>query len=224
MYKNVTEPLAGGKGMLDQKRGRGRPVEFDRAKAVRQAMDVFWGQGFEMATARNLAAAMQIRPSSFYNSFGDRESVFREALGLYTAEAPDAVLGAVEPGMPVLPILWDMFRDLCRVRAADPRGRGCLVVNSLAELVRVDAVLGDEVAGAVREKIARIDRLLEQAEGQGEILPLADRNAVAEGLFAFLCGVNLIAKVIRQEEALWLMCKQVLIGLGLAPSDTSRPS
>lgn len=207
--------------VVDQKRGPGRPAKFDRDKAVRKAMDIFWGRGFETATARDLAEAMQIRPSSFYNSFGDRESVFREALVLYTAEAPDALLKTIEPGMPVLPVVWDMFREICRVRATDPSGRGCLVVNSLAGLVGVEPVLGDEIADAIRERIALIGRLLEQAEAQREIAPLADRKAVAEGLFAFLCGVNLIAKVIRQEEALWLMCKQVLIGLGLTPSDVS---
>lgn len=204
-------------GVTGGKRARGRPAKFDRAQAIRQAMELLWTQGFPATSARDLAGAMQIEPSSFYNSFSDRESVFREALSLYASEQPDAVLEGIKPGSPVIPVFWNMFHEVCRVRTADPEARGCLIVNSIAGLVGAEPTLGEEVADAARDRIARIEKLLVQAEKQREISPLDDRRAVAEALFAFLCGVNLIAKVIRSEKALWRMCQQVLTGLQLVP-------
>jgi TetR/AcrR family transcriptional repressor of nem operon len=202
---------------VGQARGRGRPPKFDRNEAIRRAMDLFWRRGYTTATARDIADAMQIKPSSFYNSFGDRGHVLREALGIYAADAPDAVLRAIAPGMPVVPVLWDMFREICRVRAADPEARGCLLVNTLAELAVSEPGLGEEIARAVRDRVRLIEGLLAQAEAQGEIAPLADHRAVSEALVTFLCGLNLISKVIRDERELWLMCERVLTGLGLAP-------
>ncbi len=203
---------------------RGRPAKFDRTEAVRRAMQFFWREGFAAASARDLAEAMQINPSSFYNSFGDRESVFREVLTLYAAEAPDAALRNVAANVPVLPILWEMFREVCRVRAADPEGRGCLVVNSVAELVGTEPMLGEEIANGMKERIALIDAMLAQAEAQGEMARVADRKGAADAIVAFLCGINLIAKVIRDEEALWRMCEQVLTRLGLAPHGGFGPA
>jgi TetR/AcrR family transcriptional repressor of nem operon len=206
---------------VGQARGRGRPPKFDRTEALRRAMHLFWRRGFKAATARDIAMAMQIQPSSFYNSFGDRGRVLREALSIYAANAPDAVLRAIAPGMPVLPVLWDMFREICRVRAADPDARGCLLVNTLAELAGAEPGLGEEIAGTVRHRMRLIEGLLAQAEAQGEMAPQADHRAVSEALVTFLCGLNLISKVIRDERELWLMCERVLPGLGLAPGGTA---
>jgi len=72
------------------KQSRGRPVEFDREAAVRAAMNRFWKRGFGSVPASDLADSMAITRSSLYNSFGDRESVFREALETYRRLAPDA--------------------------------------------------------------------------------------------------------------------------------------
>jgi TetR/AcrR family transcriptional regulator, transcriptional repressor for nem operon len=202
---------------VGQARGRGRPPKFDRTEAIRRAMELFWRRGYATATARDIADAMQIKPSSFYNSFGDRGRVLREALSIYAANSPDAVLRAIAPGMPALPALWDMFREICRVRAADPDARGCLLVNTLAGLVGAEPGPGEEIVGAIRQRMRLIEGLLAQAEAQGEIAPQADHRRVSEALVTFLCGLNLISKVIRDERELWLMCERVLTGLGLAP-------
>jgi TetR/AcrR family transcriptional repressor of nem operon len=197
-------------------RGRGRPQTFDRTEAVRRAMHLFWRRGFKAASTRDIAEAMQIKPSSFYNSFGDRGRVFREALSIYAADQPDAALRAIAPGMPVLPVLWEVFRKVCRVRAADRDARGCLLVNSLAELGGAEPGLGEEMASAVRDRMRLIEGLLAQAKAQGEIAPSTNCREVSEALVTFLFGLNLISKAIRQERELWLMCERLLTDLGLA--------
>jgi len=64
-------------------RGRGRPRQFDRAAALDRAMRVFWDRGYEGATFDELVATMAISPSSFYNAFGSKEALYREAVGAY---------------------------------------------------------------------------------------------------------------------------------------------
>jgi len=65
------------------KRGRGRPSEFDRAAALREAMKLFWERGYEGTSFDDLVAAMRISASSFYNSFGSKEKIYREATDAY---------------------------------------------------------------------------------------------------------------------------------------------
>ena len=71
------------KGEGQTSRGRGRPRLFDRTVALDRAMRVFWDRGYEGATFDELIAAMGVSPSSFYNAFGNKEALYREAVGAY---------------------------------------------------------------------------------------------------------------------------------------------
>ena len=64
-------------------RGRGRPRLFDRTAALDRAMRVFWDRGYEGTTFDELITAMGLSPSSFYNAFGNKEALYREAVGAY---------------------------------------------------------------------------------------------------------------------------------------------
>jgi AcrR family transcriptional regulator len=62
---------------------RGRPRSFDRAHALRQAMEVFWRRGYEGASITDLTTAMGINSPSLYAAFGCKEALFREAVAYY---------------------------------------------------------------------------------------------------------------------------------------------
>ncbi len=179
-------------------------------------MNAFWKRGFEAVSVSDLAGAMSIERSSFYNSFGARETAFREALEAYRQIAPDAILAKIKPGNPVKPAIRKLFREICRVRAADPEGRGCLVVNSINELVGVNADLGPDIEAAVFSRIALFEHLLRQAVDQGEIERQPDIRAAAKAFVTFLVGLNTISKVIHDERNLWSLCESFLHRWGFA--------
>lgn len=185
-------------------------------------MDEFWKRGFEAVSASDLAAAMSIERSSFYNSFGDRESAFLEALQAYGRLVPDRVLAQIGPGQSVKSILRRVFRDICRVRAHDPEARGCLIVNSIGELVGVNRKLGRKIEASVKNAIEVYRALLEQAVAQKEVAPLADIPGAARAFVAFVSGLNTVSKVIRSERELWAMCEAFLQRFGFGPERGPR--
>ena len=67
----------------EAKRGRGRPVVFDRAVVLNKAMKLFWERGYEGTSFDELISAMGISASSFYNSFGSKEALYCEATQAY---------------------------------------------------------------------------------------------------------------------------------------------
>ena len=113
--------------MTEKPTASGRPAEFSRDDAIEGAMNLFWRDGYLGVSASDLAAAMNIQRSSFYNSFGSRSVVFIESLEHYSKSAPDQVVYALEPGDPVVPKIEAMLRHVCRQRSADGEERGCLV-------------------------------------------------------------------------------------------------
>ena len=193
----------------------GRPAAFSRDSAIEDAMNLFWRDGYLGVSASDLAAAMHIQRSSFYNSFGSRAAVFLEALDRYSRSAPDKVVDRLAPGETVLPAIAGLFRELCRQRAADTEGRGCLVCNSVGELVGVDEELGPVLLDAVEERVSVFERVIAQAVAQDELELLDGTAAAARALVAFLLGINLLSKTVRDEQTLWAACRTFLRGFGV---------
>lgn len=202
-------------------RGRGRPLEFDRAAAVRQALDAFWTHGYQGVSVTDLAAVMSITRTSFYNSFGDRKSVFKEALDIYRREAPDSALADIAPGVAVVPAVRQVFRNICRARIEDPEARGCLVVNSLGQMGNFEGEVDSYLERAVGSGTKVIERLLIQAGNQGEITPVVDLKATSKAFVAFLIGLNTLSRVVRDESQLWNLCENFLAQYGF--SDPDKP-
>jgi len=193
----------------------GRPAAFSRDAAIESAMNLFWRDGYLGVSASDLASAMNIQRSSFYNSFGSREAVFLEALERYSTLAPDKVVDPLAPGDPVLPVIAAFFRELCRQRSSDAESRGCLVCNSIGELVGVDDTLGPVLLDAVDQRIRVFERVLAQAAEQGEFRPFGNPADAARSLLAFLLGINLLSKTVHDEGTLWATCRSFLLGFGL---------
>ena len=201
--------------MTDKPATSGRPAEFSRDAAIEGAMNLFWRDGYLGVSASDLAAAMSIQRSSFYNSFGSRSAVFLEALERYSKSAPDKSIDALAPGDAVVPAIAALFRELCRQRAADAEARGCLVCNSIGELVGVDEELGPVLSRAMEQRVEVFERALRQAMDQGELTFPGGAETSARSLAAFLLGINLLSKTVRDEQALWETCRSFLVNFGV---------
>lgn len=206
----------------DDAHARGRPIEFDRDEALWVAMNCFWRNGYEGSPVTALSQAMGITRSSFYNSFGERSQLFVEALALYAQEAPDACLSQLEPGDPILPTFKAMLEDLCATRAKDREHKGCLIVNSIAELVGANEDLGTTIEHAVKQRVKHIERLLEAAQAQGEIDLRATPQAAALTIVTLICGINILAKVIYKQKDLREVAMLVFNAVVTLPSKGSR--
>lgn len=193
----------------------GRPSKFDREQAIELAMNEIWKNGFEACSVKAISEKLGITRSSFYNAFESREALFREALELYFGRTPDRVLSQADPDTRIIPLLTEMFRDICRVRAQDAQARGCMAVNCVAELVGVNEPLGPMLENAVLGSVARIQRLLCQAAANSEIEDTGDFRDKALALQNLLIGLSVMCKVVRCEEDLWAVARQTLDGLGL---------
>lgn len=198
----------GGKG--------GRPVGFDRDVAVDAAMQLFWRKGYLAVSSSELADAMGIRRSSFYNSFGSREAVFLEALEHYGKIAPDRALDMLGPDKAVLPVVVEVFRDLCRARAGDKAARGCMVCNAAGEVIGVDDEIGAAISQALVARVRSLEVLLRRAIARGELPADTDAANLGRAIVSFLIGLNTLSKVVRSERQLWATAQTFLRAIGFS--------
>lgn len=61
----------------------GRPLSFDRQKALENAMLAFWKNGYETTSVTDLTTAMGITAPSLYTAFGNKKKLFIESVNLY---------------------------------------------------------------------------------------------------------------------------------------------
>ncbi len=196
----------------------GRPSKFDRESAIDTVMQEIWRNGFERASVKALSERLGITRSSFYNAFDSREALFGKVLERYFAQSPDRPLREAGPETPIRPLLSAVFREVCRARAADAEGRGCMVINGVADRCHGDQA-GDHLATLLAEallgSLARIRQLLDWAQARGEIAADADTQALAMAVQQLLAGLSVVSKVVRDEAQLWAGTALTLKGLGL---------
>lgn len=128
---------------------RGRPALFDTDKVVETVADLFWARGFDGVSVSDITSATGLSKSSLYNSFGDKDSLFMQALARYhkeTVTAGAAWLAAHDGSDPM-----EKLDQLLSGPADDLYGhqddRGCFLCNTSADgLGRspdVDTLVGD---------------------------------------------------------------------------------
>jgi len=61
----------------------GRPRAFNRDSALLAAMHVFWEKGYDGASMKDLTQSMGINSPSLYSVFGDKQSLYLEAIECY---------------------------------------------------------------------------------------------------------------------------------------------
>jgi AcrR family transcriptional regulator len=113
----------------ETKRPRGRPPAFDRATVVKEAMLVFWANGYEGTSIPALTDAMGISAQSLYAAFGSKDALYHEAIDLYLrtngAYLANALADEVDPVRAVAQILREAALAVTHQAAG-----GCMVTTA----------------------------------------------------------------------------------------------
>jgi AcrR family transcriptional regulator len=155
-------------------KGRGRPRNFDPTTALHQARDVFWDAGYAGSSLDDLSAAMQMNRPSVYAAFGDKETLYVQALEGYRDDGADAIRAALDPKKPLAEGLREMYAGAISLYFANAPARGCFLIGTAA----TEAVRNERVRTVFRGSLALYDAMLEErfrlAKNTGEIDAGAD--------------------------------------------------
>lgn len=178
----------------------GRPRNFEADSVVEQAMEEFWTHGYAGTSPAQLAEATGVGKGSLYNTFGSKRQLFDQALARYGrmgAEHAEEILS--RPGT-TRERVGAYLRDTADSDLAQPVRRGCLAVNTAAELGGRDAEI-TQALRAVRERIvAVLAARIDQGRRDGDVRPDADARATAEFLMNTIAGLRILARTHEAPE------------------------
>lgn len=170
----------------------GRPRSFDRDEALERAMQVFWQKGFEGASLSDLTAAMGIQPTSLYKGFGNKQSLFEQALALYLA-GPVAFIHSALRAPTGYAVAEGILHQTAEFLTRKGERTGCMTIQA--------ALVGSAAAEPVRRKLVAL-RVKEQeslrrrfarAISEGDLPPTADAADLARFITTIFQGMTVQA-------------------------------
>jgi AcrR family transcriptional regulator len=133
----------------------GRPVAFDRERALDRAMRVFWKKGYEGASLRDLTAAMNIRAPSLYAAFGNKQKLFEAAVQRYVS-GPGAYLNEALREPTAYAVAERILRETAEFLTGPGGRNGCMTIQG--------GMAGGDESRCVRRKLAAL-----RLQGQDEL-------------------------------------------------------
>jgi len=179
-----------------------RQKEFDRDEVLHKAMEVFWTRGYEGASIQDLVKYMGINRQSMYDTFGDKHSLFLEALDRYREIQSRKVFEVLERPGSMKKNLRQLFEDAVARSLSSEGRRGCFVGNSMSELAGRCKETATRTCNSVASAEKMFQKALQRGKEQGELRRVSDPRAVARFLYSNLQGLLLMAKATRDRKLL----------------------
>ena len=179
-----------------------RQKEFDRDEVLHRAMEVFWACGYEGTSIQDLVKHMRINRQSIYDTFGDKHSLFLQALDRYREIQSQKVFEILDRPGSVKRNLKLLFQEVVDKSLSDKDRRGCFVGNAMSELAGRCKETAARTCNSVALAERTFQRVLQRGKEEGELPAGRDTRAVARFLYCNLQGLMLLAKATSDRQFL----------------------
>jgi AcrR family transcriptional regulator len=179
-----------------------RPRGYDREAVLAAARDRFWERGYDATSIADLEQCTGLNRSSLYQEFGSKDGLFEAALACYADQVVARLFDPVRSPRAGLAEVAQLFTRLGGLLRCDPAtyGRGCLLVNTGAELGTAPAAARQAVA-VYRDRVrADFVAALSRSAARGETDP-AGVNSRSHLLTSTLMGIWLHARIDPADAA-----------------------
>jgi TetR/AcrR family transcriptional repressor of nem operon len=180
---------------MEQEGLMARQKEFNQTRVVEQAMHLFWEKGYEGTSIEELAQCTGLGRGSLYNAFGDKHTLYMEALTRYQSIVRERFAILREEGVPFREALDRFFRVNIDDALSHPAHRGCFMVNASLDIAPADQEIKSKVQLAFHEVEEAFYRLLIKAQASGELDWRSDPHQLARYLLNAHLGIRVLARV-----------------------------
>ena len=108
----------------------GRPRSFDKDEALKKAMYVFWGKGYEGTTMSDLIASIGMKAPSIYAAFGNKDAIFKEVIKSYLPIVVEGQLVALNSSSEIYEAIEATLRACVNLYTAEDNPHTCLIMTA----------------------------------------------------------------------------------------------
>lgn len=166
-----------------------RSREFDPEDVLNRAMMLFWAQGYEATSVRDLIAATGISSSSMYEVFGDKQAVFLAALARYCIIEQARILEMAQSAPTPHSFFEALFANIEDLNQAQGGIRGSFAFNTLVEFGTRHEPVTKQLLEHYDRIIDIVADLLAQAQTAGTVTTTTSPLPLAHTIFSTLQGL-----------------------------------
>ncbi len=168
--------------------------QFERDDALEKAMKAFWEKGYEGTSMKDLIGRMGLNPGSIYATFGDKKTLFCEALQYYQGQTRELFKTYEDTHTPRAAILA-VFNDLVEDVRTGCDTQTCFLVNSIVEAAPKDPQIDQLAQAGVAEFEDFLQRMIKAGQETNEISPSVEVEKTARLLLGLITGGRVLGRV-----------------------------
>lgn len=168
-----------------------RKPEYDRNELIDRARDLFWQRGWAGTSLKNLEAALQMKPGSFYAAFGSKDALFELALDKY---AQDGILRLKALAAELGPIKALQRFPAMAIENDNAPAKACMLAKTVLELHARDHPLADRANLHLLRMEGQFAELFQEAQSAGYIGKARDPKVLARRYQSDLLGLRVSAE------------------------------
>ncbi len=181
-----------------------RTKAFDTDQALKQALHLFWKQGYEHTSMQDLVEAMGINRGSLYDTFGGKHALYVMAVEKYLSDYSMRDVRQAMAGGEVDPktVIAALLRRMAREAAGKERARGCFLTNTIVEIGRGDGVIAARTRSAIEDMEKILTDLVAEGQKRGQFTTGRDAGALALFLVNTMQGLRVLSKIYEDGDRL----------------------
>lgn len=169
-----------------------RSKEFDVNEVLDKAMILFWEQGYEKTSMSDLVTHMGIHRRSLYDTFGDKHSLFLQAITRYMGKVQANLTSEIKPSQTATEALYSIFQFMVTDQKDLPSG--CLLVNSVTELAARDAEVNAKSIESFKGTEDMLEQIILWGQQDGEFTTKQSAKELAEYLHTVSIGIRVMGR------------------------------
>jgi TetR/AcrR family transcriptional regulator, transcriptional repressor for nem operon len=178
-----------------------RAKEFDPEVALTIAMEVFWRLGYEHTSIEILMGEMRISKQSLYDTFGDKRSIYLQALNQYRKMTNGSLRKLFAADRSVKGGFAKLFQSMVSESKAQHE-RGCLLLSANLASAIDDAEIKKFLRANQREVEGIFQAALAEAKRRGGLERGKDPAALAKFFVATIQGMRALARLNHDRQEL----------------------
>lgn len=177
-------------------------AKFDRDEVIEKAKNLYWEKGYHATSMRNLQDVVDMRPGSIYAAFGNKDSLFKEALNRYAEQGAINLTNSLAQEPTILDGLKNFIRNVTICNKSTAPSGMCMIVKTVGELTQNDNSELLAHATTILERIeASFVTVFQQAIDNGEIDASKDATELGRYFQIQMMGLRTYAQVTNDTQA-----------------------
>ena len=175
---------------------------FNENEVLTKAMNLFWKQGYSATSVQDLVSHLGINRASIYDTFGDKNKLFKKSFELYRKQNNEGLIQFFENRPNVKIGFSELFNDAIQEAINDEDKKGCFVVNTTTELTPNDESLYEVLETNKEDFINIFFEYLKKAKESGQLKTSQDLKSLATLFYTLYNGIRVVSKIRPNKKEL----------------------